>query len=104
MSKVTSVPLAGADKLTVKVAVVVPEFPSTTVTSLIVRSGVVGALQLFTGEALLRGFGAKTKKSAALLLVSVQPPASRKSAVVLLGAGAGPDPSKQKSVVEAVLP
>jgi len=39
---------------------------------------------------LLRGLGAPALKSAALLLVSVAPLPARRSAVVLLGAGAGP--------------
>ena len=90
---------AGADKLTVKVAVVVPLLPSATVTSLIVRLGGAPATQLLNGELVLRGKGAETRKSAALSFVSVQPPALRKSAVVLLGAGARPEPSKQLAVV-----
>src|SRR3982750_4660028 len=47
------------------------------------------------------GTGAPVKKSAALLSVSVQPPAppSRRTAVVLLPADAGPDPSKQVAEV-----
>src|SRR5437899_5282790 len=46
---------------------------------------------------LLRGKGAPVKKSAPLLSVSVQPsvPPRRRTAVVLLGADAGPPPSKQ---------
>ena len=51
--------------------------------------------QLFPGELRLRGFGVETKKSAALLSASVQPPAFLKSAVVLPGDAVGPDPSKQ---------
>ena len=93
MSNVMSVDVAGADKLTMKVAGVVPLLPSVTVTSLIVKPGGVPAMQLFNGELLLRGKGAETSKSAALSLVSTQPPALRKSAVVLLGPDAGPDPS-----------
>ena len=50
----------------------------------------VDAWQLFNGEPLLRGFGAPSAKSRALLSVSMQPPPARKSAVVLLGAGADP--------------
>src|SRR5437763_8306065 len=47
--------------------------------------------------AVFLGTGAPVVRSAALLSVSVQPPEPprRRSAVVLLGAGAGPDPSKQ---------
>ena len=92
MSNVTSAPGAGADKVTVKVALVVPLFPSTRFTSLIVRFGMEPA-QLLAGELMLRGNGPDTRKSAALLPVSVQPPALRKSAVVLPGAAAGPGPS-----------
>ena len=93
MSKITSVEGAGADRLTVKVAVIVPEFPSVTVTSLIVRLGGGPAMQLFKGELVLRGNGAEIRKSATLLFVSVQPPAFLKSTVVLLGALVGPVPS-----------
>src|SRR5882762_5557212 len=99
MSKKMSVEGAGADKLTVKVAVVVPLFPSATLTSLMVRLGAEPAVQLLIGEPLLRGNGPDTKKSAALSFVSVQPPALRKSAVVLFGARARPKPSKQSAVV-----
>ena len=60
--------------------------------------GVAGA-QLFTGEEEFRGFGAPAAKSPSLLSVSVQPPLRRRSAVVVLGAGARPDPSKQLAVV-----
>lgn len=74
-----------ADSVTVKVAFTAPVFPSVTVTSLMVTSG----LQSPIGELVLRGFGVATKKSAALSLVSTQPPALRKAAVVFDGAGAG---------------
>src|SRR5512144_3261136 len=43
----------------------------------------------------LRGGGAPVTKSALLLLVSIEPPPRRIAAVVLLGAGVGPAPSKQ---------
>src|SRR6267143_1845469 len=99
MSKLTSVEGAGADKLTVNVKTLVPALPSVRLTSLIERFGGVPAVQLLSGELVLRGNGAETKKSALLLFVSVQPPALRKSAVVLLGAGARPEPSKQSAVV-----
>ena len=84
MSNVTSAPFAGAERLTVKVAVTVPLLPSTTVTSLIVRFGATPALQLLAGEFVLRGLGAKTKKSAALLSVSVQSLRSYYSAQALV--------------------
>src|SRR6266540_18119 len=45
--------------------------------------------------AVLRGPGAPAEKSAALSSVSVQPPALRATAAVLLPAGAGPVPSKK---------
>src|ERR1043165_4374579 len=50
---------------------------------------------------LLRGSGvpAVTPKSPALLLVSVQPPLARMTAVLLAGAGVGPLPSKQFAVL-----
>src|SRR6266542_323952 len=99
MSKVMSVEGAGADKLTVNFAAVVPLLPSASVTSLIVRLGSALARQLLAGAPLLRGSGTKIRKSAALSFVSVQPPALRRSAVVLLGAGARPEPSKQLAVV-----
>src|SRR5881394_2995427 len=51
-------------------------------------------------EALLRGFGAAAVKSVAFWSVSVQPRPPRWSEVVLLGAGAGPVPSKAVAVAE----
>ena len=56
-------------------------------------------LQELAVEAEFRGFGVPVAKSAALLLVSVQPLFFLKSAVVLLGAGARLEPSKQSAVV-----
>src|SRR3954447_4467557 len=49
--------------------------------------------------AVLRGFGAAALKSEALLFVSTQPLLARNTALVLLGAGVGPLPSKQLAVV-----
>ena len=49
----------------------------------------IGTTHLFVGEAVLRGFGAPAVKLAELLSVSVQPSPARRSAVVVLGAGAG---------------
>ncbi len=46
----------------------------------------------------MRGFGVVAVKSELLLFVSVQPPARRTSARVVLGEGAGPSPSKQLAV------
>src|ERR1044071_3488259 len=57
--------------------------------------GLVGAPQMIAGEAVLRGFGALAAKSVALLSVSVQPFKPRTTALVALGAGVGPAPSKQ---------
>src|SRR6266545_4057671 len=99
MSKVTPLVGAAVERLTVKVKIVVPLWPSFCETSLIVRLGSALARQLLAGAPLLRGSGTKTRKSAALSFVSVQPPALRRSAVVLLGAGARPEPSKQLAVV-----
>src|SRR5882672_10862044 len=99
MSNLISVEGAEVERLTVKAAIVVPLLPSLTVTSLIVRFGGVPATQLLSGELVLRGKGVETRKSAGLSSVSVQPPALRKSAVVLLGAGACPAPSKQFALV-----
>src|SRR5689334_11619432 len=99
MSKLTSVPCAGVDRLAVKVAVVVPLLPSATDTSLIVRFGGAAPEQLLVGELELRGDAANVKKSAALSFMSVQPPAFLNAEFTLLGAAVGPVPSKQKSVV-----
>ena len=55
--------------------------------------------QVLIGEEVLRGLGASAAKSVALLSVSVQPFAPRSTAVVLLGAGVGAEPSKQFAVV-----
>ena len=49
----------------------------------------------FVGDEVLRGFGVPTVKSDALLSVSVQPFEPLSAAIVLLGDGVGPDPSKQ---------
>jgi hypothetical protein len=46
-------------------------------------------MHLFNGEDVLRGLGSPAVKSAELLFVSVHPSVARKSAVVVLGAGAG---------------
>jgi hypothetical protein len=54
-----------------------------------------GTDEILSGKAELRGSGRPTTKSAALLLVSVNPPRPRMMAVVLLGLGAGPAPSKK---------
>ena len=56
--------------------------------------------QACAGAPLLRGFGALTAKSAALLSVSVHPLLPRRTAAVLLGAGVLAVPSKH----EAALP
>src|SRR3954452_3837472 len=55
-------------------------------------------LQSCDGEPVLRGFGAPVAKSEAFWFESVQPPAARRTALVLLGAGVGPVPSKQFAV------
>src|SRR6267142_1091790 len=59
--------------------------------------GKAGATTQLPATPLLRGKGAPVKKSAPMLSVSVQPPVPprRQTAVVLLGADAGPTPSKQ---------
>src|SRR5574341_1043183 len=66
----------------------------------------VTGVQEFVGEEVLRGFGAPVAKSAALFSVSVQPLLPRRSAVVLLGAGAAlpsmqvvPVPKPRKSTI-----
>src|SRR2546430_6959422 len=61
-------------------------------TSVVIDPGhdvTIGTTHLFNGEEVLRGLGAPAVKSAALLFVSVHPSVARKSAVVVLGAGAG---------------
>ena len=63
ISMVISAPCANVDKLTVKVAVVVPLLPSTTVTSAIERFGVAPPAQLLFGDEELRGDGVAAKKS-----------------------------------------
>ena len=55
----------------------------------------MGLPQLFAGEWLLRGVGEPTRKSPALLSVSVQPPSFRSAAVVFAIVAVGPLPSKQ---------
>src|SRR5436190_2248876 len=99
MSNVTSDPDAGDDRLTVKVAVTVPLFPSVTMTSSIVKLGGVPPEQLFAGAELLRGNGVEARKSAPLSFVSTQPPAFRKSALVFPGAGALVEFSEQSAVL-----
>lgn len=56
------------------------------------------AVQARGADALFRGAGDPVAKSAALSFVSWHPPRPRRSAVVLLGAGARPAPSKQFAV------
>ena len=51
--------------------------------------GMIGPKHLFVGDDVLRGFGGPALKSAELLSVSVHPSPPRRSAVVVLGAGAG---------------
>src|SRR5690349_5406831 len=55
--------------------------------------------QLFNGDVVLRAFGVSAVKSAELSSVSVQPLFPLSTAVVLLGAGVDPEPSKQLAVV-----
>src|SRR3954454_6495878 len=50
--------------------------------------------QAASADALLRGVGVSTRKSAALLSVSWQPPLRRRAAVVLVRSPVGPAPSK----------
>jgi hypothetical protein len=58
----------------------------------------IDTLQSFGDKLLFRGFGVLVEKSAVLSFVSMQPFPARKSAVVLLSAGAWVDPSKQSAV------
>ena len=94
MSKVTPPTGAGADRLTVKLAVTVPLLPSTTATLSIVRLTPPHGLRPL---AVLRGLGASTLKSVLLVSVSVQPFPLRRAAVVLLSAAVAA-PSKQLAV------
>jgi hypothetical protein len=55
-------------------------------------------VHMLTGEARLRGVGGVGRKSALLLVVSVQPLVLRMTALVLLAAGAGSLPLKQVAV------
>jgi hypothetical protein len=48
-----------------------------------------GGVHGFSGDAVLRGFGAAAAKSALLSSVSVHPAPARRSAVVVLSTGAG---------------
>ena len=61
-------------------------------TSVVIDPGhevTIGTTHLFKGDEVLRGLGAPAVKSAELLFVSVHPSVARRSAVVVLGAGAG---------------
>jgi len=58
-------------------------------------TGWLAPAQGCSGAAVLRGNGAPVTKSLLLLFVSVQPLPLRSTAVVLLGAGVAPDPSKK---------
>ena len=51
--------------------------------------GTIGTTQKFVGDDVLRGVGEPAVKSVELLLVSTHPSPARRSAVVVLGAGAG---------------
>ena len=63
---------------------------------MVVRTGLAGTgKQRLRAVALFRGLGARTWKSAELLLVSVHPAARRTAAVELERFGVGPGPSKQ---------
>ncbi len=53
----------------------------------------VGATHRVVAAPLLRGLGAPVEKSVALSPASLQPDPARRTAVVLLAAGAGPVPS-----------
>ncbi len=55
--------------------------------------GSVGPVQLWSGDAELRGVGASAAKSALLSSVSVQPPLARSTAVVFDVPGAAAEPS-----------
>src|SRR5215471_10163281 len=97
ISKVTPLAPAGAERLTVKVKVVVPELPSFMETSLTVRLG--SELEHGpSGDDVLPGAGAPAIKSEALLSVSVHPLPARSVAVVLESVAAPPLPSKQLAV------
>src|SRR5262245_11101996 len=97
MSNVTPPAPAALVRLTVNVNVVVPELPSLCDTSLIDSAGVPPE-QPWTGDAPLRGAGATTAKSIALLSVSAQPLPRRSAAVVFEVAGAALEPSKKSAL------
>ena len=68
--------------MTVKVAVVVPAFPSNSETSAIETRGAGGGPpQALSVDAVLRGVGTEAVKSALFASVSVQPPSARIAAV-----------------------
>src|SRR5689334_9444040 len=58
-----------------------------------------GFAQLRIKKFVFRGLGGPVERSATLFCVSLQPPATRKTALVLLAAGAGAEPSKQLAVL-----
>src|SRR5439155_3147621 len=64
-----------------------------------VTAGALSPVQKCNGDAVLRGLGAPTAKSDALLSESVQPLSARRTAVVLLGAAVAAPSSKQFAVV-----
>src|SRR5438094_2063451 len=64
-----------------------------------VTAGALSPVQKCNGDAVLRGLGATTAKSDALLSESVQPISARRTAVVLLGAAVAAPSSKQFAVV-----
>ena len=59
-----------------------------------------GFAQVRGKKFVFRGLGGPGEKSATLFCVSLQPPVMRKTAFVLLGAGAGAGPSKQLAVLQ----
>src|SRR5205807_8332118 len=102
MWKLTPPASAALDKLTVNVNVFVRLLPSVAETSSMLRVG--GALQSLIAEDVFRGLAVATRKSPELSFVSVHPSDFRKAEFTLPAAGVGPEPSKQKSVVDAVPP
>ena len=82
------VPVGVAVRVVVAVEVVVRVGVCVCVVVAVLVAVEVKVEQTLNGDAVLRGFGAPIAKSALLLSVSVQPFAARKSAFVLLGAGA----------------
>ena len=86
---------------TVKVVAGSPAVAELGLRLVMVDNGLLGAVQINAAVAELRGAGVPVVKSVEFWLVSLHPVpvGPRRTAVVLVGAGAGPVPSKALAVV-----